>query len=95
MNNELVYVADSTDRSTESKATTRSSISRSTDSYGSTSSVGGQIMTVNFSIDEIYKATSNFAIENKIGEGGFGTVYKGKLKNGSIAAIKRAKKVGD
>ena len=42
---------------------------------------------------EIIKATSNFSISYKVGEGGFGTVYKGKLKDGTFAAIKRARKV--
>ncbi|KAK4483114.1 hypothetical protein RD792_010293 [Penstemon davidsonii] len=42
--------------------------------------------------EEVYKATENFSPANKIGEGGFGTVYKGILKNGSIFAVKRAKR---
>ncbi|KAL5748012.1 hypothetical protein ACOSQ2_025309 [Xanthoceras sorbifolium] len=80
----------STDRSTESK--TRSSGSRSSGSYSSSSSVGGQLMTINFSIEEIYKATENFSPANKAGEGASGTVYKGKLGDGSVVAVKRAKK---
>ncbi|KAJ9565315.1 hypothetical protein OSB04_001281 [Centaurea solstitialis] len=44
------------------------------------------------SFEDICKATGNFSTSNIIGEGGFGTVYKGTLKNGSIIAIKRAKK---
>lgn len=47
----------------------------------------------NFSIEEIYKATENFSPSNIIGEGGFGTVYKGRLRDGTLVAIKRAKKV--
>lgn len=47
----------------------------------------------NFSFEEIYKATGKFSPNNKIGEGGFGTVYKGKLNDGSVVAIKRAKEV--
>ncbi|KAJ4979905.1 hypothetical protein NE237_010685 [Protea cynaroides] len=45
-----------------------------------------------FSIEEIYKATENFSPANKIGDGGFGTVYKGKLRDGTVVAIKRAQK---
>ncbi|KAK1412854.1 hypothetical protein QVD17_34410 [Tagetes erecta] len=45
------------------------------------------------SFQDICKATGNFSAANIIGEGGFGTVYKGKLKNGSVIAIKRAKKM--
>ncbi|KAA8543780.1 hypothetical protein F0562_022043 [Nyssa sinensis] len=62
------------------------------DSYGSAKATSGQVGTFCFSIEEIYKATDDFSPANKIGEGGFGTVYKGKLKNGSLVAIKRSKK---
>ncbi|MQL85013.1 hypothetical protein Taro_017525, partial [Colocasia esculenta] len=48
--------------------------------------------TADFSITEIIKATGNFSTANIIGQGGFGTVYRGKLKDGSFIAIKRAKK---
>ncbi|KAK4856972.1 hypothetical protein QYF36_023265 [Acer negundo] len=61
--------------------------------YSSSSSVGGQAMAINFTIGEIYKATENLSPANKIGEGGFGTVYKGKLRDGSVVAVKRAKKI--
>ncbi|XP_028761824.1 G-type lectin S-receptor-like serine/threonine-protein kinase At4g27290 isoform X1 [Neltuma alba] len=37
----------------------------------------------------IADATNNFSLENKIGQGGFGTVYKGKLVNGKLIAVKR------
>ncbi|KAH0864029.1 hypothetical protein HID58_081240 [Brassica napus] len=37
---------------------------------------------------EIRQATNDFDALNKIGEGGFGSVYKGRLKDGNIAAIK-------
>uniref|UniRef100_M1BKT5 non-specific serine/threonine protein kinase n=1 Tax=Solanum tuberosum TaxID=4113 RepID=M1BKT5_SOLTU len=51
-----------------------------------------QLGTFEFSFEEICQATGNFSAVHKIGEGGFGTVYKGKLKNGFPVAIKRAKK---
>lgn len=44
---------------------------------------------------EILKATKRFSPALKIGQGGFGTVYKGTLDDGTIVAIKRAKKVGE
>lgn len=49
----------------------------------------GSIM---FSIAQISKATRNFSPSLKIGQGGFGTVYKGQLDNGQVVAIKRARK---
>nr|XP_028962375.1 G-type lectin S-receptor-like serine/threonine-protein kinase At1g67520 [Malus domestica] len=45
-----------------------------------------------FSYSSILAATSNFAEENKIGEGGFGPVYKGKLAMGQEIAVKRLSK---
>ncbi|TVU36472.1 hypothetical protein EJB05_18408, partial [Eragrostis curvula] len=45
-----------------------------------------------FTFQDICIATSNFSEENKIGIGNFGTVYKGRLRDGSIIAVKRATK---
>ncbi|MQL77457.1 hypothetical protein Taro_009873 [Colocasia esculenta] len=47
---------------------------------------------IKFSLAEIYKATKNFSPSFKIGQGGFGTVYKGILEQGNFVAVKRAKK---
>lgn len=44
-----------------------------------------------FSLNELHAATSNFNYDNKIGEGGFGTVYWGHLWDGSQIAVKRLK----
>ncbi|CAA0808705.1 Protein kinase superfamily protein [Striga hermonthica] len=41
-----------------------------------------------YSYKELQTATENFNQANKIGEGGFGSVYKGKLNDGTLAAIK-------
>ncbi|KAM3749460.1 hypothetical protein ACB098_05G186500 [Castanea mollissima] len=43
----------------------------------------------NFDFTTILTATNNFSDVNKLGEGGFGRVYKGKLINGKEIAIKR------
>ncbi|CAN6335785.1 unnamed protein product [Urochloa humidicola] len=42
-----------------------------------------------FDFTQIKEATSNFSEENKLGEGGFGSVYKGQLHNGLEVAVKR------
>ncbi|KAJ9537847.1 hypothetical protein OSB04_030580 [Centaurea solstitialis] len=42
-----------------------------------------------FSFASIMAATSDFSFENKLGQGGFGPVYKGKLSDGREIAIKR------
>ncbi|XP_034682923.1 cysteine-rich receptor-like protein kinase 2 isoform X2 [Vitis riparia] len=44
---------------------------------------------VNYSYRDLKAATKNFSAENKLGEGGFGDVYKGTLKNGKMVAVKR------
>ncbi|XP_042500315.1 cold-responsive protein kinase 1-like [Macadamia integrifolia] len=44
---------------------------------------------VNFSYRDLKNATKNFSVENKLGEGGFGDVYKGVLRNGAIVAVKK------
>lgn len=46
-----------------------------------------------FTLPEIQKATKNFSPNLKIGQGGSGTVYKGQLSDGTLVAVKRAKKV--
>ncbi|XP_058185406.1 cysteine-rich receptor-like protein kinase 43 [Rhododendron vialii] len=43
----------------------------------------------NFSYRDLKSATKNFNKENKLGEGGFGDIYKGTLKNGNIVAVKK------
>ncbi|KAK4255941.1 hypothetical protein QN277_008866 [Acacia crassicarpa] len=42
-----------------------------------------------FSLRQIKAATNNFSPENKIGEGGFGSVYKGVLPDGTVIAVKQ------
>ncbi|KAL6199563.1 hypothetical protein ACLB2K_029347 [Fragaria x ananassa] len=41
------------------------------------------------SVQVLRKVTNNFAPENELGHGGFGTVYKGELEDGTILAVKR------
>ncbi|CAL0317632.1 unnamed protein product [Lupinus luteus] len=42
-----------------------------------------------FTLDELAAATNNFSLENKIGGGSYGVVYKCKLDDGREVAIKR------
>ncbi|KAK7310105.1 hypothetical protein RJT34_07381 [Clitoria ternatea] len=42
-----------------------------------------------FSYETLVTATKNFHILNKLGEGGFGPVYKGKLNDGREVAVKK------
>ncbi|XP_075657085.1 G-type lectin S-receptor-like serine/threonine-protein kinase At4g27290 isoform X1 [Castanea sativa] len=42
-----------------------------------------------FSFSSVSTATNYFSASNKLGEGGFGPVYKGSLLNGQLVAVKR------
>ncbi|MFS7960590.1 putative protein kinase RLK-Pelle-DLSV family [Helianthus anomalus] len=52
----------------------------------------GSVEVPLFSLAEISKATNDFSINNKLGQGGFGPVYKGVLKEGKEIAVKRLSK---
>ncbi|KAL9364790.1 hypothetical protein Peur_042663 [Populus x canadensis] len=44
-----------------------------------------------FAFEELVKATNGFSSQNLLGEGGFGTVYKGYLPDGRDVAVKQLK----
>ncbi|KAG5254844.1 leucine-rich repeat receptor serine/threonine-protein kinase [Salix suchowensis] len=50
---------------------------------------GLDLNTGKFTLKQIKAATNNFDPANKIGEGGFGPVYKGLLLDGTIIAVKQ------
>ncbi|KAK3431118.1 hypothetical protein EUGRSUZ_E02840 [Eucalyptus grandis] len=50
---------------------------------------GLDLQTGTFSLKQIKAATNDFDSANKIGEGGFGAVYKGQLNDGTAIAVKQ------
>ncbi|KAG7957027.1 hypothetical protein I3843_11G154000 [Carya illinoinensis] len=50
---------------------------------------GLDLQTGKFTLRQIKAATNNFDAVNKIGEGGFGSVYKGLLADGTVIAVKQ------
>lgn len=50
---------------------------------------GLDLQTGSFTLRQIKAATNNFDQANKIGEGGFGSVYKGLLLDGTTIAVKQ------
>ncbi|CAN6444470.1 unnamed protein product [Victoria cruziana] len=50
---------------------------------------GLDLQTGSFTLKQIKAATNNFDYTKKIGEGGFGSVYKGHLSDGTVIAVKQ------
>ncbi|XP_047315445.1 probable LRR receptor-like serine/threonine-protein kinase At1g07650 isoform X2 [Impatiens glandulifera] len=50
---------------------------------------GLDLQTGIFTLKQMKVATKNFDAVNKVGEGGFGSVYKGTLSDGTIIAVKQ------
>ncbi|KAF6159070.1 hypothetical protein GIB67_032687, partial [Kingdonia uniflora] len=51
-----------------------------------------ELELITFDYLSIATATDDFSLDNKLGEGGFGPVYKGKLASGKEIAVKRLSK---
>ncbi|KAL1537954.1 putative LRR receptor-like serine/threonine-protein kinase [Salvia divinorum] len=57
--------------------------------YGDSELRGLDLLTGKFTLRQMKAATNNFDNANKIGEGGFGSVYKGTLSDGTVIAVKQ------
>ncbi|KAL0407103.1 UNVERIFIED_CONTAM: putative LRR receptor-like serine/threonine-protein kinase [Sesamum latifolium] len=51
--------------------------------------LGIDVRTYTFTYAELRTATDDFNLANKLGEGGFGPVYKGTLADGRVVAVKQ------
>ncbi|WCJ28659.1 Wall-associated kinase family protein [Euphorbia peplus] len=57
------------------------------------SSGGGGQKTRIFTEEELERATDNYSESRFLGQGGYGTVYKGMLPDGNIVAVKRSRTI--
>ncbi|CAI9117625.1 OLC1v1019042C2 [Oldenlandia corymbosa var. corymbosa] len=56
------------------------------------SSIKADAESLKYNLVQVQACTNNFGDENMIGEGGFGSVFKGTLPNGQMVAVKRLSK---
>lgn len=66
----------------------RKGVSRATQTTEVDDEVSWAQNTCSYTYRELRMATDDFNPANKVGEGGFGSVYKGMLKDGTMAAVK-------
>ncbi|KAF5200725.1 Receptor protein kinase [Thalictrum thalictroides] len=81
-----IVVSDNINGST-STATGSSSQSRFSSGIGESHVIESGNLVI--SVQVLRNVTKNFAPENELGRGGFGTVYKGELDDGTKIAVKR------
>ncbi|KAE8794903.1 putative serine/threonine-protein kinase [Hordeum vulgare] len=80
------------------KMTSSSRLLKYSNSGGTPRSRGGSdlesdsvhnLQTHHFAYEELEEATGGFCDTRELGDGGFGTVYKGQLRDGRVVAVKR------
>ncbi|XVE79172.1 hypothetical protein DITRI_Ditri14bG0036600 [Diplodiscus trichospermus] len=81
-----IAVSNNTTRSLCSKTVTSSGSNNSSATQNSHVLESGNLV---ISFQLLCKGTKDFAKENELGRGGFGTVYKGELEDGTKLAVKR------
>ncbi|XVF46996.1 hypothetical protein PTKIN_Ptkin03bG0073700 [Pterospermum kingtungense] len=81
-----IAVSNNTTGSLFSKTATSSGSSNSSATQSSHVIESGNLV---ISVQVLRKGTKDFAQENELGRGGFGTVYKGELEDGTKLAVKR------
>ncbi|XP_062113285.1 receptor protein kinase TMK1-like [Humulus lupulus] len=91
----VIHPQHSGDQDTVKIAVTNPGVNGSGSGIYSPSSSGGHDVhivetgSMIISIQVLRNVTNNFSEENKLGQGGFGTVYKGELHDGTKIAVKR------
>ncbi|WMV17949.1 hypothetical protein MTR67_011334 [Solanum verrucosum] len=85
-------VKDKEDQFTSLNTLTRNLASYENSSRGNEMDGREHIDVLIFDLSTIISSTDDFSDANKLGEGGFGSVYKGQLNNGQEIAVKRLSK---
>lgn len=90
---DFLVASDGSRAGSERRRSTERGIYSSSNNSIHNSTHGREPGSLKFTMEEISRATRNFSPSSKIGQGGFGTVFKGRLEDGTVVAVKRAKKV--